>query len=150
MPPTAPPDCRTHRLLALCLCLGFVQIAWADEPGTRQQDQIRQVLTGDPAVAEDSKSATGDAVLDGVLEVIRKRGSILDGSSLEQPIEPDLSILAGGREVAKSPAATSRRAYVAEQLLKTSRLLESLGIAEPEPIELISAMRSAAAKLLRE
>ena len=63
---------------ALCLWLCLWQNSLADKPATEAQDRIRQALEGrrDP-------DASGDGVLDDVLDLIDQRGSILDGSALD-------------------------------------------------------------------
>lgn len=77
-------------------------------------------------------------VLDEVLNLIQKRGSILDGSSLDTETEPT--------EV----DARRGKARAAEQLLKSARLLEVLSSEDPHRSKLIDRMRAEAAKLLTE
>ena len=77
--------------------------------GEAQQARIREALRGRMTDAE-----TGDPVLDELLQVIRKRGSVLDGSSLAGP-EPQTS--------SERPPA---RARAAESMLRAARRLEQI------------------------
>lgn len=97
--------------------------------------KIRQALDGE---ADDVKA--GNGFLDDVLNVIKQRGSILDGSSLDVSTGP----------VPDQADRANRKALVAEQLLKSSRLLQSLGDADRDRQILIRHMRREARNLLSE
>jgi len=105
----------------------------ADKPDPPAQNRIRQALDG-----KDTAAPTDDGVLDDVLQVIRQRGSILDGSVLDD------------RQERPAAAARDRQALVAEQLLKASRLLQSLEQPDQSRSELIRDMRAEAGKLLSD
>lgn len=96
---------------------------------------------------------TGDPILDDVLEIIRRRGSVLRGSALEDANQtPKIAIIETDeplRSIAGGEISPSISVYLAaEQLLKASRTLERLGGPSNDRSELIRAMRSHAAKLL--
>lgn len=102
---------------------------------------------------------TGDPVLDEVLDIIRRRGSVLRGSQLDSPDQPlqmpriaifetEDPIEFGNASNNGSELGRSSPGYLAaEQLLRSARSLEKLN-ATNERYELIRAMRSHAAKLL--
>ncbi|WDQ19088.1 hypothetical protein [Rhodopirellula sp. P2] len=94
-------------------------------PSDRAAEKIQKALEGDAPVP------TGDGMLDDVLNIIQRRGSVLDGSVLDSEIDP-LSDPAdqrskvsgpGTKDVGSlsGPAASFR---LAEQLLATARRLE--------------------------
>ena len=98
---------------------------------------------------------TGDGVLDDVLGIIRQRGSLLEGSSLDPTAGADRQNAPPSGH--RATAGPTRNAYVAEQLLKASRLLESVtagedaGLAaEADRAALVKRMRAEAVKLLSE
>ena len=99
------------------------------------EQAIRQALEGEPLTR-----ASGDGVLDDVLEVIRSRGSILDGTTLDP--------VASRNDNPTSLSRISARARASEQLLKAARLLESIGHTNPRQAELVGEMRAEAARLL--
>lgn len=100
------------------------------------EQKIRDALEGK------SHQATGDGVLDDVLGLIKQRRSILKGSSLD-PANSD-------REATSGPHAESEVAWVAEQMLKAARLLESIGAPDQGRSDLVQRMRDEAGKLLSE
>jgi hypothetical protein len=116
----------------------------ADPPGSQPKSQarekIRQALNG-----ESADGIGGDGILKDVLDVIGQRGSILDGSSLDDRADHDLCEFQPG----KSDMA-NRNALVAEQLLKASRLLHALGDPNKHRKALIGQMRREAKMLLSE
>ncbi|MCC9641521.1 hypothetical protein LOC71_04495 [Rhodopirellula sp. JC740] len=81
-------------------------------------------------------SPTGDGMLDDVLDVIRKRGSVLDGSVLDSELPSVLPATGKGeseeQEDSESDAdhtrASSELFELAEQLLRTARRLEKVGM----------------------
>ncbi len=133
----------THRLLFALgftsILLGTVAFAPADKPVPAGQDKIRQALDG-----QDPRQ-TGDGVLDDVLKVIKQRGSVLRGSVLDGSVGNDLETDSAG-----SDFRAAKNAIVAEQLLRASRLLESLQTPDPTRRRLIGQMRGEAVKLLSE
>jgi hypothetical protein len=102
-------------------------------PGPKEK--IRDVLEGaQPA-------PTGDGVLEDILGVIQNQGSILDGSMLdENAIQPMSS---------HRSRSITRRAQVAEQLLRAARMLEAI-TSDESSANLVQSMRQQAAKLLVE
>lgn len=130
------------------------------------QEKIRAALEG-----EASSGGTGDGVLDDVLGMIRRQGSVLKGSSLDPLDDASLEIdgalhadssttesqsLDGAQlpasqlQAAPSRSALSRAALAAEQMLKSARLLENIGSANQDRAELVNRMRAEAVKLLTE
>ncbi|MFK8110799.1 MAG: hypothetical protein AB8B91_01275 [Rubripirellula sp.] len=132
---------NTLRWIGLAVVAAFaVQLVIAEppqsEPSTAEQ-HIRRVLEGDSA------GSAGDMVLDDVLQVIQRRGSILDGSILdESPEQPSLS--------GQAAATVSAKAFAAEQLLKAARLVEKVDAENAKRVQLVSQMRAEARKLLSE
>lgn len=107
--------------------------AVADKP-TAKHEAIRDALEG-----ELPENPSADGVFDDVLRVIKDRGSILDGSVLDQqPV------------IADRKSAATERAIAAEQLLKASRMLEQLASSDGNRASLVKRMRGEAAKLLSE
>ncbi|MGB7324669.1 MAG: hypothetical protein WBD31_07345 [Rubripirellula sp.] len=104
------------------------------ENAAKAQQEIRQALQG-KATPE-----TGDGVLDDVLQVIKSQGSVLDGSLLDTP---KLSA-----EVHPANASDDRRAVVAEQLLRSARMLSAIEPVDEERGNLIRQIRGEAARLL--
>lgn len=98
------------------------------------EDKIRRALDG-------GTDADDGTMLGGILGAIQERGSVLDGSSLDDD--------------AYTPAlppviAQESQFLVAEQLLKTSRLLKQIRPTDRESLEMVNQMRLAAVKLLTE
>ncbi len=98
-------------------------------------DQIQKALQG-------KSVETGDGILDDMLDVLQERGSILDGSSLDEGLDR-LSPASG---VSLSP--DSNHAHAAESLLKSARLLEKLGKLGSKQQALVVQMRRVAVDLL--
>ena len=82
-----------------------------------------------------------DPVLDEVLQVIGERGSILDGSSLDE--------IKTTEHVEKPKIGSSKRAIAAESLLKAARKLEKLGSINKTQAALVAQMRRQAVELLK-
>ena len=101
------------------------------------QNQIRDALQGDSPVG------SADPVLDDVLQIIQQRGSILDGSSLDELERPAKST---HLKSDRSPAF--KRARAAESLLKAARHLEQIGPLDDAQGKLIQQMRQQSARLL--
>ncbi|MGB7344138.1 MAG: hypothetical protein WBD20_07985 [Pirellulaceae bacterium] len=87
---------------------------------------------------------TGDGLLDDMLKVLKQRGSVLDGSSLDK----ELDISSDGSSTRKAVPSVSQKAHAAESLLRASRLLENLGKLTDEQSELIQQMRHQSLLLL--
>ncbi|TWU55310.1 hypothetical protein [Rubripirellula reticaptiva] len=100
----------------------------------KAQQEIREALQGK------TTSETGDGVLDDILQVIKSQGSVLDGSVLDASDLP-----AGNR---RANVSAHHRAVVAEQLLRSARMLFETGPIDDSRGELIRQMRSEAARLL--
>lgn len=116
------------------LILGMFTVSLADKPDPPEQQILREALEGK------ATEKSGDGVLDDVLDIIKKRGSILDGSTLDDRTD----------ETVTASADASLNAMVAEQLLKTSRLLQSIGGQDKMRVDLVKRMRTEAARLLSE
>ncbi len=106
------------------------------EASPEAKERIRRALSG-----EDGETMTGDPTLDDVLQIIKRRGSILDGSTLadRESSHPD-----------KNMKTTTERARVAESLLRSARLLERLPDGGADRADLINSMRSEAANVLMQ
>lgn len=123
---------------------------------------------GDP---QEPMASTGDPILDDVLNVIRRQGSVLDGSSLDPQKIPagealdrslpaaDEGVLPRGGLLSPLPPAVSPtgepmisgpegRFYVAESLLRAARELASLPGRDSQRNRLIAAMREQATVLM--
>lgn len=94
-------------------------------PADEAEEKIHKALEGDPL------NPTGDGMLDDVLSVIRKRGSVLDGSVLDSQIDPLGDAVSGRAAGSESGETASKRLpgpaesfRLAEQLLATARRLE--------------------------
>ena len=129
----------TFSFAALCTCL--IAVAQTPDP---PHNRIRQALEGN-LPDKGTGDGTGDGVLDDVIDIIKQRGSVLDGSVLDGS-----SLDEGSAGQDKQTVDRSDRAAVAEQLLKASRLLERLGEADRSRRLLIKQIRDEAAKLLSE
>lgn len=125
---------KPTRIAVFCgftLLIGLFAVA--DKP-TAKHEAIRDALEG-----ELPENPSADGVFDDVLRVIKDRGSILDGSVLDQqPV------------IADRKSAATERAIAAEQLLKASRMLEQLASSDGNRASLVKRMRGEAAKLLSE
>lgn len=133
------------------------------EPARRWIEQALRRQAADPNAPIPS---TGDALLDDVLGVIRRQGSVLGGSSLDERLEQDsrnllepspapmdsvvpgvprLDYVAPGDPGATHPDA---RFHVAESLLRAARELAALPRRDESSDRLIAAMREQAMVLL--
>lgn len=120
----------------------------ADDPDAKKK--IEQALRG-----EDTSSGGSDPVLDDVLRIIRRQGSVLDGTVLDSNGKAASSRAgetpAMGAAVPADPSPKVRRqAHVAELLLKTARRLEQLGPVDATRRRLVTGMRAEAARLLSQ
>jgi hypothetical protein len=104
--------------------------------------------------SEPAKSS-GDPVLDDVLEIIRRRGSVLEGSTLDPQNETESviidvpSLAAPNEAVAPGDAGDAKAVYhVSEQLLRAARLLEALPNPDASRIAMVRDLRSQATRLL--
>lgn len=107
-----------------------------DTQPTDVEQKIRRALGG--AGGAGGGLPTGDGVLNDVLDLIKQRGSVLDGSSLDERIP---GATGAGPE-------SDRNALVAEQLLKAARLLRSLNDPDERRTTLIRQLRREAEILL--
>lgn len=131
------------------------------------KQKIADALARDAQRADTSRS-TGDPILDDVLNVIRRQGSVLDGSSLDSqssrenasaqmdsratdnqlpavPINPVPAFPLDGQQSFSGPEA---QFLVAESLLRAARELASLPGRDPQRNRLIAAMREQATVLM--
>lgn len=106
--------------------------------GRGPQEKIRDVLQGQ------QPAPTGDGVLEDVLGVIQRQGSVLDGSVLDKapPAERE-----NGTQSKSISNSLTQRAHVAEQLLRSARMLESISDDESST-ELVASIRRQAGILL--
>lgn len=123
------------------------QIPVITEPQPEVAEKIRQALDSKHQGTEVGDPQTGDMVLDDVLKIIGQRGSVLEGSFLDDsPNESESE-----PEAIRSPSAM---AHAAEQLLKSARLLEKINSRDAQEqagrADLIRKIRAEAAKLLSE
>ena len=116
----------------------------APPPNTDQQyDKIRAALEGGDPVTD------GDPVLDDLLQLIRRRRSVLDGTALDPKYDFEASGSPSRDTQATDPnTLEDDKAFAAESLLRSARLLSQLAAPDPSRRELITRMRQEAAKLL--
>lgn len=132
----------------LLLSIMIVGPALGQETSPQAEQKIRDALRGD------SPKPTGDGMLDDIIEIVRRRGSILDGSILDGSVldVPNPASEATGPAPPSPPSIESRavetRALAAEQLLRAARLLMHAGDADESRRDLVARMRSEAVKLL--
>lgn len=124
----------------LFLAIVVADSAVGQETTPRAEQKIRDALQGD------SPKPTGDGMLDDVIDLVRRRGSILDGSVLDSP-EMRPKAAASGL-VSQPPHSIESRALAAEQLLRAARLLMHAGDVDECRRDLVARMRSEAVKLL--
>lgn len=116
----------------------------------RAQQNLRLNATqGSP----NDQPSSSDPILSDVLDVIRRQGSVLDGSSLDEAPATDMPQDAADSgdsgDLPLDPKLEGDRRYqVAESLLRSARLLQQLGSADPEQTQLIRAMRHRALALM--
>ena len=110
---------------------------------SESEAKIRDVLQGK------TPARTGDGVLEDVLGVIQRQGSVLDGSTLDQPPLRDnpLPGIAGHGSVPDAQTLADQRARVAEQLLRAARMLQQIS-KDDSSAALVASMRRQAAGLL--
>ena len=128
-----------------------------DDPAARSQiaESLKPYDAPPASGANGNKktNATGDPILDDVLGIIRRQGSILDGSVLDPVTADDRhdSVLPDSRRAdgANSDSRARDSVYdVAEQLLRVARMLQRLPGRDAERNELARAMRGQATKLM--
>lgn len=138
------------------------------EPAQRWIEDALQRQASQPGAPA---AATGDPILDEVLDVIRRRGSVLNGSALDpQSGQPATGLDQQSLTPAPAPSAPQQNAFssqglgteipdaagpdarfhVAESLLRSARQLAALGQRDQASERLVSAMREQAAMLLLE
>jgi hypothetical protein len=129
--------------------------------------KISEALSRD-AQSNEPSGSTGDPILDDVLNVIRRQGSVLDGSSLDPQLPPaktgsplgsrnaenDSPIFSGDPVPAypiddeQSLSGPDARFHVAESLLRAARELAALPGRDQQRNRLIAAMREQATVLM--
>ncbi len=133
------------------------------EPARRWIEQALRRQANDPNAPVQS---TGDPLLDDVLDVIRRQGSVLDGSLLDERLDADTQQLLNPSAVPSEPAVPpaprpdygvpgevaathpDARFHVAESLLRAARELAALPRRDEASDRLIAAMREHATVLL--
>ncbi|MCO8120869.1 hypothetical protein NHH03_03905 [Stieleria sp. TO1_6] len=118
-----------------------------DDPVLRER--IERALDGDP------DATSGNPLQSDVLDLIRRRGSLLKGSILDPDSDSDQDFRGGPRPVANQPTGElssqqQNQFYAAEMLLKTARLLGKLNSDDDQTQQLASQMRGQAARLLAD
>lgn len=133
-----PPYVKVVFLIAIPFAslVGLRTLVVAEPPVSPAEQKIRDALQGR------ADKPTGDGVLDDVIGLIKKKGSILDGSSLDPNQDSAEKVTTAG--------LISRKAHAAEQLLRASRLLSQFDSNDPSRLELVNQMRAEAVKLLTE
>ncbi|QDV59489.1 hypothetical protein [Rosistilla oblonga] len=125
-------------LSSLVILRAYGQEPTSPDADQKIQDSIRSALQGESSTAPAEEPLLGD-----VLDLIRRQGSILDGSTLDTEDDPK-------PEQAESNAVSDAHYRVAEMLLKTSRMLAALpGQDDLERQQLVRQMRREAAKCLQ-
>ena len=107
------------------------------------------ILQSDPAIESQIKSAirggvipeATDPILEGMLDVLKERGSILDGSVLDRETEPPKTNFSSDVDA---------RARAAELLLRASRILGTINPIDDQRSDLIEKMRAESARLLSQ
>jgi hypothetical protein len=118
---------------------------------SKTEQKIREALQGNAV------QGTGDPLLDDVLQMIRKDGSILRGTQFDpQRLERELSVNsshAPGVEHSESPSNAGDaeiRARAAEMLLRSARFLMQIGPVDEIRKATADQMRREAVRLLLE
>lgn len=99
------------------------------------RDKIRNALDGDQPARQ------ADPVLDEMLQIIRRKGSVLKGSVLDAELNTEDS------ELARS--VSNENAWAAESLLRAARTLSKLKPLDAQQRDMVNRMRHEAAKLLQ-
>jgi hypothetical protein len=111
---------------------------------------LRRAISGDAEV-----EPSGDVVLDSIIDQLRSKGSVLQGSVLDphEPASPQagaqqLGAQQLGAQQAQPPS--EQACLVAEQLLRSARMLSQLEdhTSDPARRQLIDQLRHQAARLL--
>ena len=125
----------------------------ARSPEQSEVDKIRRTLEGE-TLSDDG------TMLGGVLQEIRRRGSVVDQTVLDQTLLDDVApefppATDANRGLTPPPAEhrahrspTEKQFQTAEQLLRTARLLGETSPDDPDTAELVNQMRRTAIKLL--
>lgn len=118
-----------------------------EHPGV--EARIRQAIDE----GSETPAQTGDAVLDGILNTLQRRGSVLRGTALDEandePVVPSNQLDTAQDSFVGSGLGGSDY-HLAEQLLKSARLLSKHPRLDGERKALVQAMRDAATRLLNE
>ncbi|XZE54017.1 hypothetical protein SH139x_005799 [Planctomycetaceae bacterium SH139] len=109
------------------------------------EDHLRRAISGDAEV-----QPSGDVVLDSIIDQLRSKGSVLQGSVLDphEPVSPQLGAQQLDAQQAQPPS--EQACLVAEQLLRSARMLSQLDdhASDPDRRQLIDQLRHQAARLL--
>jgi hypothetical protein len=120
-------------------------------------DAVKQRITealANPAQQGGVGGSSGDPILDDVLNVIRRQGSILDGTSLDESLDRAPLPASGAserlpnRQSSKAGDSADERFFTAECLLKAARKLAALSDGDAQRQRLVAAMREQAAMLM--
>jgi hypothetical protein len=107
-----------------------------------EADLIQRALQG-------QEVSNPDSMLGDVLDLIRKRGSLLEGSELSKEMPPILERPGSDDDSFAATSQTIRRLKTAEQLIRSARQLLEIEPQDPETKALVDRMRFYAVKLLR-
>lgn len=138
-PPAVPP---TPKLQPEAPTLDTIPVSPVPNPD-QQQKKVQIALESDVLVTD------SDPLFDDLLQLIRRKGSVLDGTILDPANESKVfSTEDQSGNASQQNATDDARAFAAESLLRSARLLSHLSAPDTDRRELISRMRLEAAKLL--
>ena len=137
-----PLSIRALSVLALAGALFAILFtkSSAEPPDAELRQKFEEAATG-----QFESGGTGDGIADDLLELMRQN-PIADRLSTDPWIDEEDS---KPESLGRSHGA-SKKAAVAEQMLRAARLLEKVGENDPDRVALIKKMRSEARQLLTE
>ncbi len=124
---------------AVILSLGLAIADPPDKPANSIEQRIRKTLDGS---VPDSSSE--DPILDDILKVIRNRGSVLDGSSLDVETIENTENKSTGTQTSDR----NHNVFTAECMLRSARLLSQAKPLDETRKRLVIQMREEARRLL--
>lgn len=147
--PPSPLPSRTPVPLAIPPAVQSPQLQEGGREDAAKLDSIKSQILRSLQEPERTPQS-GDPILDGILDAARQRGSILE--HFPETTGPDLD--RGQSQAAAAADTDDFSAHVAEQLLKSARLLARLpkepdGSPAESRAELIARLRAEAARCLR-
>ncbi len=128
------------------------QIKVAPLGGTKREEAIRKRIEEVLRNRSATNPTSGDPMLDDLLELLRTRGSVLDGSLLDPQVPADQprppSDLRDERAVTSGNVLVSKSYALAEQMLKIARRLEGVGDDSGSRAALVVLLRREATRIL--